>query len=491
MRVLDLACSVPWAITHDMLRTILDIAARDSTPAMVEAARTIRDDRLQRRAVMLADGRPLDGTRNVVVRDGVAILPIEGPIFRRADLFTEMSGASSVETLARDFAVALDSPGVQALLFTVDSPGGEVTGINELAAAITAARGRKPITAYVEGLGASAAYWLASAADEVVVDATAALGSIGVVMAVRDPAKANTKEIEFVSSQSPNKRPDPTSERGRSQLQALVDATADVFVEAVARQRGVSTDTVLSDFGGGGLLIGQAAVTAGLADRPGSFEQVLAELSQRQTAGNAVVRSQRAVPVKGSVMSGKRGIWAWLPMGQADASDDVPFEAEKEHPGVGQPSEAVEVQSGQVATVEAQPRDADNERLRERLAQAEAELLTSRAEAFADQQISANRAYPAERAAIIAAYTTLASQAGSAGVEQLTALFNARPAHNLTQELVKTPPDGSKKKTETTVLENPADTTKSGGKPMSAERKQELLAATPLGRQALKSNGRD
>jgi signal peptide peptidase SppA len=226
-------------------------------------------------------GRPLDNTRTVSVRNGVASIPIEGPIFRRANLFTEISGGASVEIIARDLNKALDDQSVRAVMLVIDSPGGEVNGINELADMLYAARGRKPITAYVEGVGASAAYWIASAADEVVADATAALGSIGVIMTMRDPSKTSARDIEFVSSQSPNKNPNPATESGRSQIQSIVDSLADVFVSTVARNRSVSRETVLSDFGQGGILIGQKAVDAGLADRLGSYEQVLAELSDR------------------------------------------------------------------------------------------------------------------------------------------------------------------------------------------------------------------
>ena len=265
MRAIDLATTTPWLITESSLRSILEIAAREN---------------LSIEAVEAQLGRRLDNTETTTIRDGVAIIPMTGPIFRYANLFSRVSGATSTEVLARDYHEALANPAVRAILFHVDSPGGEATGIHELANAIAAGRGQKPIVAYVEGLGASAAYWLASAADEIVVDATAALGSIGVVMTLAARDKAAAREIEIVSSQSPNKRPDVTTERGRGQIQTIVDAMADVFVSSVAANRGVTTETVLADFGQGGLFVGQAAVTQGLADRLGSFEGVVAELAQ-------------------------------------------------------------------------------------------------------------------------------------------------------------------------------------------------------------------
>jgi hypothetical protein len=96
--------------------------------------------------------------------------------------------------------------------------------------------------------------------------------------------KAGIRKIEIVSSQSPKKRPDPATEEGRAQVQEMLDDLAAVFIEDVARFRAVSEETVLSDFGRGGVLVGARAVTAGLADGLGSFEGVLAELCERTQA---------------------------------------------------------------------------------------------------------------------------------------------------------------------------------------------------------------
>src|SRR5690606_21790544 len=150
-----------------------------------------------------------------------------------------------------------------------------VSGINEFAAMVAASP--KKTVAYVGNMAASAAYWIASAADEIVIDATAQLGSIGVVMGWIDDSRAMEKagyeEIEFVSSQSPNKRPDHKTDEGRAVIQQEVDDLAAVFVAAVAENRGVTTDKVITDFNRGGLLVGAKAVAAGMADRLGSFEE--------------------------------------------------------------------------------------------------------------------------------------------------------------------------------------------------------------------------
>ncbi|ASL26990.1 S49 family peptidase [Azotobacter chroococcum] len=263
-RAFELAASRPWLMLPDALDTLMAIADRQGDPEALEA-------RL---------GKPLDNTRAVSLRDGVAVIPVTGPIMRYANLFTRISGATSTQELATDLQAALDDPKVRAIVLNVDSPGGEATGINELADMIHAARGRKPIKAYVGGTGASAAYWIASAADEVVVDDTALLGSIGVVVEVAIRKEADgIKRYTITSSNAPNKRPDLDTEQGRAEVAKSIDALAEVFVAKVARNLAVDPEDVpvMGDFGG--LKVGAAAVDAGLAHRLGSLESLLTELA--------------------------------------------------------------------------------------------------------------------------------------------------------------------------------------------------------------------
>ncbi|MCC3862672.1 S49 family peptidase, partial [Emcibacteraceae bacterium Y4] len=197
-------------------------------------------------------------------------------LFRYANLFTQISGASSYELLARDFTTALENPDVQAIVLNIDSPGGEVNGCAELADMVYEARGRKPVIAYASGDAASGAYWIAAAADEIVVSKTSALGSIGVVGVYQGGKDTDT--VEVVSSQSPFKRLDPGSDEGRARLQKRIDAMAGVFVDAVAKYRGATAAHVQEHYGSGDVFIGGDAVSQGLADRVGSFEKLLSEL---------------------------------------------------------------------------------------------------------------------------------------------------------------------------------------------------------------------
>lgn len=272
-RVFDAAVGADWAITEDGLRTVLAIASRSNPAEAVEAYRS----------------EPHQHAPSLKVRNGVGIIPVTGPISRYMSWFSYFSGGTSISALARDLQTALDDPSVYSIMFEINSPGGEVTGVHEFAQMVYKARSQKPITARVGGLGCSAAYWIAAMCGDVVVDRTAQLGSIGVMAVYLDDRKQlemrGLSEIEFISSQSPYKNAPPYEEEGKSRIQKRIDALAQVFVESVARGRGVSVKTVLTKFGQGDVFVGEAAIEAGLADRLGSFEETLDQLADTHTPG--------------------------------------------------------------------------------------------------------------------------------------------------------------------------------------------------------------
>lgn len=265
----DLVAAQPWAITPEMLETISSIARREGEGVEAVEARL---------------GRPLQNARKVTMRGDVAIVPVTGPVFRYANLMTEISGATSLEVLATDFTAALEDPAVSAIVLNLDSPGGQASGISEFAQMVRGAK--KPVIAYVDGNAASAAYWIASAADQVVISKTGMVGSIGAVLSISG-GKSKDAPIEIVSAQSPKKRVDVGTDAGRAQIQTMIDNLAQVFIEDVAAFRGVSVDTVLADFGQGDMRMGAMAVAAGMADRVGTLEEVIAGLAGKSQAMSA------------------------------------------------------------------------------------------------------------------------------------------------------------------------------------------------------------
>lgn len=260
-RIIRAISSSPWAITEAALDQIVIIARRlhEKPESLTTRPRS-----------------PLPGARMASIRDGVGVLSVVGPIFRYANLFAEISGATSIQRLGMEFQSLMDNPEVHSIILEIDSPGGQVAGTSEFAETVANARGVKPVIAYVSDVAASGAYWIASGAEKIVTRDTGVVGSIGVVATIRLDKDEN--RLQVVSSQSPKKRPDFRTEEGLAEVQGLVDSLASVFVKTVAKNRGVSVEEVLDRFGKGGLIVGAEAVRRGMADGLGSLEALITQL---------------------------------------------------------------------------------------------------------------------------------------------------------------------------------------------------------------------
>lgn len=295
-KVLQYVLSSPWAISEPGLHRVLAIASR----------LTIAPQALEQRS-----GKRLDNTRLVTVRDGIATIAVRGPLVKRASWFDAVSGASDYEAIARDLRTSLDDREVESIVLMIDSPGGEVSGCSELARQIRDARSEKPIHAYVSGECCSAAYWLASACTEIHVADTALVGNLGVLMTMVDDSRRMKAEglerITIVSSQTPAKPHDLRTEPGRERVQAICDTLADVFLGAVAAGRGVDVDTVLADYGSGGVFVGAEAVTQGLADGVTTYEALCASLTGAESGTTITPSREIDMPAlkKGRAQAGR------------------------------------------------------------------------------------------------------------------------------------------------------------------------------------------
>jgi signal peptide peptidase SppA len=279
-RVAGHVFSTPWAILPDKLQAIGELLAI-----------RIGGHRLTSEEITARIGGSPPGQRRYEVRNGVAVVPIFGVIDKRMDSFAEISGGTSTDRLAADVAQAMADPEVAGVVFDVDSPGGSVHGMTEVVGRIRAARGRKPMIAVANELMASAAYGIASAAEEVVVVASARTGSIGTVAILRDVSKAaDMAGVRFNVIQAGKYKAagnpyEPLDGEMRDYLQSQIDAYYSLFVDAVASNRGVGVDKVLADMADGRIFVGQEAVKAGLADRVGTLQGVIEELASRGGAG--------------------------------------------------------------------------------------------------------------------------------------------------------------------------------------------------------------
>lgn len=274
MNPFEVLAGNPFAITRPGLEALIEASRREGRPEAVEAER----------------GERLASNYAVRMRGNVAIIAVRGPLFlTAADAW--WYGGTSYESLGFALGAARDDSAVERIILDIDSPGGAVHGCSETAELIRRIGAEKPIDAFITGFAASGAYWLAAAARRVVTSDTGMLGALGTIWTILDWSEAMKKigieEIEIVSSQTPKKRQDPKSRDGRAQIQVWVDDIAQVFIEAVARYRGVSVDTVLEQYGQGDLFVGEAAVEAGLADRVSTLEGLILEAQEKEAAGAA------------------------------------------------------------------------------------------------------------------------------------------------------------------------------------------------------------
>jgi len=207
-----------------------------------------------------------------------AIIPISGPLMKRESFFSFFFGGSSYAFIKAAVKAAMGDDEVASIVLRIDSPGGVVNGLEETADLIYDARDQKPIVAYADGMMASAAYWIGSAATELVAGATSMVGSIGVLMVHDDWSKSNERAGLNVTYLTAGKykalgNPDePLSDLARETFQAELNYLYTLFVETVARNRDVEEGKVLSDMADGRIFIGQQSADAGLVDYIGNFE---------------------------------------------------------------------------------------------------------------------------------------------------------------------------------------------------------------------------
>lgn len=225
--------------------------------------------------------------------NGVAVLPVFGVLAHRMNLMTEISGGTSTEILGQWFDSAVGDKSVGTIVLDIDSPGGSVHGLQELSDKIYRARGEKTIVAVANDLAASAAYYIATAADRVVVTPGGLVGSVGTVAVHTETSKMDEEVgvkhtlIHAGKNKVDGNPYEPLSDSGREDVQRLVDEYYGQFVSDVARNRAVKKSDVLRDFGQGRVYGGREAIDRGMADKVGTLDATLASLGVTAEAGGA------------------------------------------------------------------------------------------------------------------------------------------------------------------------------------------------------------
>lgn len=212
----------------------------------------------------------------------IAVVPLIGSIQQREDMWTRYGFATSSEAFVRNMQQAAADPNIKAIIVDVDSPGGDSVGTPEAGDAIFALRGVKPMVGVSNGLNASAAYWIASALDEVVGSPSSYTGSIGCWTLLVDQSEYFAAQGIKVTMVKAGKYKaignpwEPVTEEVLSRFQTTVDRVRIDFVKAVARNRGVPASAVDSGYGEGDVLDANAAKAAGLIDRVATMADTIA-----------------------------------------------------------------------------------------------------------------------------------------------------------------------------------------------------------------------
>ncbi|MFZ6871153.1 S49 family peptidase [Undibacterium sp. Di27W] len=213
---------------------------------------------------------------------GVGIIPAMGTLVQRASGLDAMSGMTSYSSINSLLTQATDDRDVKAILMEVDSLGGEVSGLYDLADAIFAARQVKPVWTIVNEQAYSAGYAIASSAEKLFLPRTAGVGSIGVIALHVDQSKRDAAQgYTYTAIYAGDKKNDfsshaPLSDSAQADLQTEIDRLYTMFVDTVARNRAISPDVVISTQAG--TMNPQQAVDDGFADGIATMQETIAML---------------------------------------------------------------------------------------------------------------------------------------------------------------------------------------------------------------------
>ncbi len=220
------------------------------------------------------------------LEDGVAPIGVHGALVNRESWLTRASGVTTYQGIASALRQAAADPLARSIVLDIDSPGGEAAGAMELAELVREAADRKPVTAFVNSLAASAGYWIATGASEIVATPMATLGSIGVVYLHLDHSAAFAAAgirptlLHAGAQKIDGAETHPLAAEARARIQAQIDEVYDLFAEGVGKHR--------PRLGAAGakrteaaVFIGARAVAAGLADRGAASPASLAAPASR------------------------------------------------------------------------------------------------------------------------------------------------------------------------------------------------------------------
>lgn len=292
MMIADRVLNRPLLITRDKAQVVLSVLAGRIGVNEPEASR-FEGDSVERDGA----GRAVK-SKPYRVSNGVGIITITGSLVARGAWIGASSGLTSYEGIQHQLKGAAADDAIHSAIIDMHTPGGEAILAFETAALVRELAARKRTVALVNGMAASAGYAIASGATEIVTTETGVSGSIGVVLLHADFSRKLDREgisptLIHAGAHKVDGNPfEPLSADVRDDLQAEVNAFYESFLATVAKGRGNRLSAAAARKTEARTFIGKAAVDAGVADRVGTFESVLAQLSR--AGGRTPVQTRRS-----------------------------------------------------------------------------------------------------------------------------------------------------------------------------------------------------
>lgn len=295
LHILDAIYRTPWALHPTTLALMLQIAERWAGGVRLSSAEI---------AAAVGDAPALNAQRAAAAEASggglVAVIPVYGVLTARQYTVENTSTPlTSSERIGARVSAAAADPSIGAIVLDVDSPGGDAMGIPEAADRIAAAAKQKPVVAVVNSMAASAAYWLASQASEIVMSPESMAGSIGVRTAHVDASglyeQRGVKVTHIHAGKYKVEGADtgPLSDEARTYLQGVVDSLYGSFTKAVAKGRNIPIETARGEaFGEGRMLLARDAVSAGMADRIDTLETTVMRYAKKRNQSKPGMSAQ-------------------------------------------------------------------------------------------------------------------------------------------------------------------------------------------------------
>jgi len=282
LRIATKIRETPWLMTPEALSVICAIMDERINNGKLS------DDELAIRLRGVEMRAPDENEHRIKRIGSTSVVSLQGPLFGKANMLTEMSGATSLEMFASDLKTALNDDSVSSVIIDIDSPGGTSEMVKEVGQVVMEGREQKPIYAFANSMAGSAAYWIGSQATEMFANHSGLVGSVGAYTVHEDYSVADAQQghkFTFISAgkyKTEGNEHEPLSAEGNAYRQEVIDDLYQDFVNHVAAGRGVSTDEVEANYGQGRVVPSTKALENGMIDGISTLSQLVNHASVNQ-----------------------------------------------------------------------------------------------------------------------------------------------------------------------------------------------------------------